>query len=242
VPDALGYVFDAVRLIRRELGGRVPLIGFAGAPWTLMAYMVEGGGSKGFSKARAWLYAEPEGSRRLLDLLADVTAEYLVAQADAGAQVLQLFDSHAGELSRDHFSEFALPTLARVAERVKAAHPGVPLITFARGAHHSLPAVAATAADVVGLDYTLDPAAARRAVGAGAAVQGNLDPAALYAPPAEIRARVRTMIDGFRTPELGLRGWIANLGHGMHPDHDPEHARAFVDAVHELSAGRSDPA
>jgi uroporphyrinogen decarboxylase len=231
VQRELGYVYEAITLTRRVIGGRAPLIGFSGAPWTLMAYMIEGGGSKNFSNSKAWLYAHPEASHELLQATTDVIVEHLSAQADAGAQALQVFDSWAGTLAPYHFSSFALPYLQQVAERVKARHPDVPLIVFARGAHYALAALAETDYDVIGLDWTIIPQAARAIVGDAAALQGNLDPSALYGSPATIRAAVKLMLDGF-----GTQGYIANLGHGMHPDHDPDHAGAFVEAVQELSA------
>ena len=235
VAQELGYVYDALTLTRRVIGGRVPLIGFAGAPWTLVAYMVEGGGSKTFSKSKAWLYRHPEASHELLQATTDAVADHLAAQADAGAQALQVFDSWAGILSPRQFATFALPYLTQIAERLKASHPDVPLIVFARGAHYALDALAASPYDVVGLDWTIMPQAARAIVGDRAALQGNLDPSALYGSPATIRAAVGEMLAGF-----GTDGYIANLGHGMHPDHDPAHAGAFVEAVHELSAEMAD--
>lgn len=236
VREALGYVYDALALTRRELNGRVPLIGFAGAPWTLMAYMVEGGGSKQFARSKAWLYRHPEASHQLLQLTTDVVVDHLAAQAEAGAQALQVFDSWAGELGPGLFSEFALPYLRQIAERLEASHPEVPLIVFARGAHYALDDLANTPYDVLGLDWTIDPRAARAAVAGRKALQGNLDPAALYAPPEDIRQHVRAMLEGFADGPQGLTGLIANLGHGMQPEHDPEHAGAFVAAVQEISA------
>ncbi len=234
VRDALGYVYDAITLTRRRIGGRVPLIGFAGAPWTLSAYMIEGGGSKQFAKSKGWLYAHPEAAKRLLAATTEVVVEHLAAQAEAGAQALQVFDSWAGVLGPTQFAEFALPHLTEIAERLKARHPGVPLVVFARGAHYALDALADTAYDVIGLDWTVMPAAARMIVGDRAALQGNLDPAALFAPPTAIRRHVEAMLAGFGAGG-DLTGVIANLGHGMLPSHDPEHAGAFVRAVQELS-------
>ena len=227
----LGYVYEGVALTRRVLGGRVPLIGFAGAPWTLMAYMIEGGGSKTFSESKAWLFRHPEASHELLQAVSDVVVDHLAAQADAGAQALQVFDSWAGILTPQHFAAFALPYLTQIAERLKASHPDVPLIVFARGAHYALDALAATDYDVIGLDWTIIPQAARAIVADRAALQGNLDPCALYGSPATIRAGVEQMLAGF-----GTEGYIANLGHGMHPDHNPDHTGAFVEAVQEVSA------
>ena len=231
VADELGYVFDALRMTRRELDGRVPLIGFCGAPWTLMAYMVEGGGSKTFARSKTWLLDHPAASHRLLQALTDVLVDYLVGQVDAGAQALQVFDSWAGLLGPGAFETFALPYLRQIGERVGAARPEAPRIVFAKGAHYALPSLAHAGYDVVALDWTMDPAAARAAVGDAVALQGNLDPSTLYARPDVIREEVRRMLTAF-----GPTGHIANLGHGLHPTHDPEHVGAFVEAVHQISS------
>lgn len=230
VRQALGYVYDALTLTRTRLEGRVPLIGFCGAPWTLMAYMVEGGGSKTFARARSWLYRYPDESRALLDRLTTVLIEFLVGQIDAGAQAVQVFDSWAGLVGPAEYHDFMIPNLQRVAQEVSARRPDVPTIVFARGAHHALDALADSAFDVIGLDWTIHPPAARALVGPRAVLQGNLDPAVLYASPDVIRREVRRMLT-----EFGPSGHIANLGHGMHPDHDPEHARVFIESVHEIS-------
>jgi uroporphyrinogen decarboxylase len=230
VDDALGHVFDALTVTRNQLDGRVPLIGFAGAPWTLMAYMVEGGGSKSYRHARAWLYEHPEASKALLQRITDVVVEYLVKQVDAGAQMLQVFDSWAGLHGPETFRTFCLPYLEEIATRFKREHPDVPIVVFAKGAHYGLDALADTDYDVISLDWTMDPKSARRTVGDRAVLQGNLDPCALYAAPDALRREVQHMLAGF-----GPHQHIANLGHGMLPDHDPEHAGVFVDAVHEHS-------
>ncbi len=226
----LGYVFDALSLTRRRLDGRVPLIGFCGAPWTLMAYMVEGGGSKTFSRAKSWLYRYPTAAHELLDRLADILIEYLVGQIDAGAQAVQVFDSWAGLIGPDDYESFMMPSLRRIGSELATKRPDAPRIVFARGAHHALDALADADFDVIGLDWTIRPSEARRIVGGRAALQGNLDPAVLYAEPSVIREEVGRMLQAF-----GPTGHIANLGHGMNPDHDPDHARAFIDAVHEMS-------
>ncbi len=228
----LGYVFEALTTTRRLLDGRVPLIGFCGAPWTLMAYMIEGGGSKTFARSKTWLYRHPDASRKLLARTTGVLVDFLVGQIDAGAQLVQVFDSWAGLLAPEAFETFALPYLRQIAQAVGAARPGVPKIVFAKGAHYALEALAGAGFDVVGLDWTMDPRAARQRVGEGFALQGNLDPCALYADPATIRSEVRRMLDAF-----GPTGHIANLGHGLHPTHDPERVRAFIDAVHEQERG-----
>lgn len=231
IDDTLGHVFAALTETRHQLQGRVPLIGFCGAPWTLMAYMIEGGGSKAFKTARRWLYQYPESSQQLLQRITDVLVDYLIGQVDAGAQMLQVFDSWAGLLGPRTFRTIALPYLKQIASRVKTAHPDVPLVVFAKGAHYALDDLAETDYDVISLDWTMDPEDAREIVGERAVLQGNLDPCALYAEPDAIRREVQHMLARF-----GSDGHIANLGHGMHPDHDPEHARAFIEAVQEFSA------
>jgi uroporphyrinogen decarboxylase len=246
----LEYVYEGVRLTAEALRERdVPLIGFCGAPWTLMCYMVEGGGSKTFSKAKAWLFERPESAHRLLATLADAAARHLIGQARAGASLLMVFDSWAGLLGGDEFDEFCLPYLKRIAEALREALPGgaqrVPLIVFAKGAHYALEALAVgTLYDVVGLDWTMraDHARARvdaalRAAGIERSVvlQGNMDPCALYGDRASIERRVRAMLDRFAPPHAH----IANLGHGMHPDHNPEHLRYFIDEIHRYSEEHS---
>ncbi|HMB90299.1 MAG TPA: uroporphyrinogen decarboxylase [Rhodothermales bacterium] len=226
----LGYVLEALTLTRHRLAGRAPLIGFCGAPWTLMAYMVEGGGSKTFQKSKAWLFRYPEASHQLLQRITDVLIKYLNAQITAGAQLVQVFDSWAGLLGPVAFETFCLPYLQQIATGVAAVHPEVPKIVFAKGAHYALEALGQSGYEVVGLDWTMDPRQARQQIGPGVALQGNLDPCVLYAEPASIRSEVQKMLDAF-----GPTGHIANLGHGMHPTHDPEHARVFIEAVQTLS-------
>lgn len=229
--DDLGYVLDALRLARRELAGRVPLIGFAGAPWTLMSYMVEGQGSKSFTHAKRLLVEDPGRAHALLARLARAVGEFLVAQAEAGAQAVQLFDSWASALGPRDFREFALPYLAEAVRIARGA--GVPVIAFAPGAGWALEEIAtATGADVIGVDWQTEAADARRRLAdRPVALQGNLDPCWLYAPPATIRERTHEMLAAF-----GGRGHIANLGHGINPDVPAAHARAFVDAVKEWRA------
>ena len=226
--ESLGYVLDAIRLARHEIGNRVPLIGFAGAPWTLAAYMIEGKGTKQFSVAKRILFEHPAVAHVLLDLLATAVADFLVAQVEAGAQALQLFESWGSALGPREFRTFCLPYLARIATRVRET--GVPLIVFAPGAGWALGEIAeATNADAVGVDWHTTPETARQLCRARPiALQGNLDPCALYASPSEIRRRTREMIAAF-----GPVGHVANLGHGILPDVAPAHARAFVDAVKE---------
>ena len=222
----LGYVLDALRVTRAELRDRVPLIGFAGAPWTLMSYMVEGSGTKTFSRAKRFLVEQPRSAHELLRRLAGTVGRFLQAQAAAGAQALQVFDSWAAALGPRDFREFALPYLA---ETVRAARgSGVPVIAFAPGAGWALEEIAtATGADVIGVDWQTDAEAARRRLAPmPVALQGNLDPTWLYATPGEIEQRTQAMLEAF-----GGTGHIANLGHGILPDVPVEHAAAFVRAV-----------
>ncbi|XP_032495731.1 uroporphyrinogen decarboxylase isoform X1 [Phocoena sinus] len=235
VASELGYVFQAITLTRQRLAGRVPLIGFAGAPWTLMTYMVEGGGSSTMAQAKRWLYQRPQASHQLLRILTDALVPYLVGQVAAGAQALQLFESHAGHLGPQLFSKFALPYIRDVAKRVKAGlqEAGlapVPMIIFAKDGHFALEELAQAGYEVVGLDWTVAPEKARDCVGKTVTLQGNLDPCALYASEEEIGQLVQQMLNDF-----GPRRYIANLGHGLYPDMDPEHVGAFVDAVHKHS-------
>ncbi|KAI9034121.1 Uroporphyrinogen decarboxylase [Hyaloraphidium curvatum] len=241
VEEALGYVFDAITLTRQKLGGRVPLFGFAGAPWTLMAYMIEGGGSKTLSKAKGWLYRHPEASHKLLQKVTDVLVDFLVGQVRAGAQALQVFDSWGGELSPSSFTAFSLPYLSQIPERVRAllaaeGLPSVPIVVFAKGAHFAVAELSATGYDVIGLDWTMRPSEVRKQLeGKGKAVQGNLDPCALYGDAEGIRREAEAMFRAFCGGQGGSAGWIANLGHGIYPDHDPEKLRAYLEAVHDLS-------
>uniref|UniRef100_A0A8C5NMB7 Uroporphyrinogen decarboxylase n=2 Tax=Passerellidae TaxID=1729112 RepID=A0A8C5NMB7_JUNHY len=235
VTAELGYVFQAITLTRHSLEGKVPLIGFSGAPWTLMSYMIEGGGSTTMAKAKSWLYRHPEASHRLLRLLADVIIDYLVGQVAAGAQALQLFESHAGHLGPELFQDFALPYIRDIAQAVKSklkeeALPLVPMIIFAKDAHYALRDLAHAGYEVVGLDWTIRPQEARAQIGKDVTLQGNLDPCALYAPKEKIGELVKKMLESF-----GTQRYIANLGHGLYPDMNPEHVGAFVEAVHAHS-------
>ena len=230
VKKELHYVFDALSLTRHRLEGRVPLIGFCGAPWTLMAYMIEGAGSKTFAASKTWLFKHPEDSHALLQAITDVLIEYVVLQVKHGAQLIQVFDSWAGLLSPEAFREFSLPYLTQIAEALHRQVPGTPKTVFAKGANYALEDLAGAGYDVVGLDWTINPKEARSRVEGRVALQGNLDPCALFGSPETIRTLVREMIEGF-----GPGGYIANLGHGMLPSHDPEHARVFIEAVHEFS-------
>ncbi len=228
IEEGLGYVLEGLRLARAELAEKVPLIGFAGAPWTLMSYMVEGSGSKSFSQAKRLLQEDPARAHRLLARLARTVGEFLVAQVKAGAQAVQLFDSWSGALGPADFREFALPYLSEAARLARSA--GAPVIVFCPGSGWALDEIArATGADVIGVDWQTDAAEARQRIPLSvAALQGNLDPTWLYSSPASIRERTHRMLDAF-----GGRGHIANLGHGILPDIPVDHARAFVEAVRE---------
>ncbi len=228
--EELRYTLDAIRLVRRELDGRVPVIGFAGAPWTLAAYMIEGGGSPNFQHAKRAMLSDPAFMHTLLHRLAREVGAFLCAQVKAGAQVLQLFDSWAGALTPQDYRTFALPALAEAAAIAKSS--GAPLIVFPHGASWALEEVAvATKADVIGVDWRIDPAEARRVADKlGIAVQGNLDPCVLYGSPDVIRDRTLHMLREFNGP-----GHIANLGHGIFPDVPVKHAKTFIDTVQNWS-------
>ncbi|MCC6303397.1 MAG: uroporphyrinogen decarboxylase [Gammaproteobacteria bacterium] len=232
--DELRYVMDAVRLIRRELGGRVPLIGFSGSPWTLATYMVEGGSSKEFSRVKGMMYAQPALMHRLLGTLADAVTAYLDAQIRAGAQAVMLFDTWGGALTTRDYLEFSLAYMTRIVAGLTREHEGrrVPVVLFTKGGAQWLEAMAGSGADALGVDWTLDIGEARRRVGARVALQGNMDPCALYAPPDRIRAEVEAVLASYGAGA----GHVFNLGHGIHPHVDPASVRVFIEAVHELSA------
>jgi uroporphyrinogen decarboxylase len=231
--DDLAYVMDAVRTIRRELSGQVPLIGFSGSPWTLATYMVEGGSSRDFLHIKTMAYDRPELMHQLLSLLADAVADYLAAQVRAGAQALQIFDTWGGSLSAAGYREFSLKYMQRVLARLprEADERQVPVIVFTKGGGQWLNAIADCGAQAVGLDWTTDIAVAREQVGGRVALQGNMDPIMLYASPARIREEVATILAGYGHGS----GHVFNLGHGITPGVNPDHVTAFVDAVQELS-------
>jgi len=221
------FVLESIRLVRASLPRGVPLIGFAGAPFTLLCYLVCGRPSREFSAARAFIYSRPQAAQRLLERLADAMAAYLAAQAAAGAQALMLFESWAGLLAPREFTRVALPAMRRIAAALRAT--GVPLIYYVNQGAVLMPAVAQLDVDVVGVDWRVDLAQVRRLLGSHKAVQGNLDPAALFAPPAELRRHADLVLD-----EAGDRcGHIFNLGHGIWPDTDPDAVARLVDHVHE---------
>jgi uroporphyrinogen decarboxylase len=238
VPDleSLRYVFDAVASIRKALAGRVPLIGFAGSPWTLACYMVEGGASDDYRLVKAMLYSRPELLHHLLMVNADAVAGYLNAQIEAGAQAVMLFDSWGGVLADGAFQTFSLAYTARVLERLHRHHEGrrVPRIVFTKGGGAWLEDIGALPTDVVGLDWTVNMAAARRRVGPDVALQGNLDPCVLFASPEQIRHEVSLVLRSAAHGHCG-DGHVFNLGHGISQHTPPESVTALVDAVHELS-------
>lgn len=230
----LPYVVDAVSLIRRELNGRVPLIGFSGSPWTLATYMIEGGSSKDFRRAKQMLYNQPELMHQLLNTLAESVIVYLNAQIEAGAQAVQIFDTWGGALSHAAYQEFSLAYLDKIVNGLIREREGrrVPVILFTKGGGQWLEAMADTGADALGLDWTTEIGAARTRVGSRVALQGNMDPTILYASPDRIRQEVGAILQSFGTGA----GHVFNLGHGITPEVDPEHAGAFIRAVHDLSA------
>lgn len=230
----LPYVMDAVRVIRRELNGRVPLIGFSGSPWTLACYMVQGGSSKDFANVRALAYTQPELMNQLLEKLSLSVIDYLNAQIRAGAQAVQIFDTWGGLLSGPAYEAFSLRWMKRIVDGLVREHDGrrVPVIVFTKGGGQWLEAIANSGCDAVGLDWTTDIASARSRVGDCVALQGNMDPAMLLASPDSIRQEVARILAGFGHGN----GHVFNLGHGITPEVDPAHAGAFIEAVHELSA------
>ncbi|MGE0771495.1 MAG: uroporphyrinogen decarboxylase [Cyclobacteriaceae bacterium] len=224
--ERLQYVYDALALVKRELNGRLPLIGFAGAPFTLLCYMVEGRGSKGFEKARAFCFTQPANADKLLQKITDATIRYLLRQADAGADVIQVFDSWSGLLSPDDFDQYALPYLLQIADAVSKQ---VPVIIFPKGSNYALKALSASKSVAgLGIDWTIRPEEARKETHSRVTLQGNLDPCKLLLSPREIRKSVNKMINAF-----GAKSYIANLGHGITPHIPVDHAKAFVDAVKE---------
>ncbi|MBB1073135.1 uroporphyrinogen decarboxylase [Rhodoferax sp. 4810] len=236
IPDPtveLRYVMDAVSTIRRELNGRVPLIGFSGSPWTLATYMIEGSGTKNFALSKAMLFDQPALLHSLLHKVAETVTQYLNAQIAHGAQAVMVFDTWGGVLSPSDFREFSLRYMAQIVDGLTREADGrrVPVILFAKGGGQWLGDMAATGCDALGVDWTLDLADARKIVQDRVALQGNIDPCTLYASPARIRDAVAAVLASYGHGS----GHVFNLGHGIHPDANPEHAAALVAAVHELS-------
>ena len=234
IADELSYVTDAVALIRKELNGSVPLIGFSGSPWTLATYMIEGGGSKDFRFAKQFLYNHPGAMHLLLDKLALAVTDYLNAQIRAGAQALQIFDTWGGILTSAAYREFSLDYMSKIIGGLIAENEGrkVPVIVFTKNGGQWLQAIADCACQAIGLDWTTDIGTARSQVGERVALQGNMDPTLLYASTDSIRREVATILKSFGAGS----GHVFNLGHGITPEVDPEHVAVFVEAVHELSS------
>ncbi|CAG8441681.1 2756_t:CDS:2 [Diversispora eburnea] len=235
VDHELGYVFEAITMTRKALNGRVPLLGFIGAPWTLMAYMIEGGSSRTLSKAKTWLFKYPEESKRLLQKITDVGVDFLIGQVKAGAQMVQVFDSWGGELSPFDFNTFSLPFITQIAKRVKSQLKNdgiepVPMTIFCKGSWYALESLSNIGYDTISLDWTIDPIYAKNITKGKVTLQGNLDPNMLYGDHDTIRASVRKMLEAFGTSER----YIVNLGHGILPTVDPENARVFLETIHNV--------
>lgn len=222
IEDRLGYVLEAIRLTKKDLNGRVPLIGFAGAPWTIFCYMVEGSGSKTFSVARKMLYTNPKLAHDLLGRITKVTIQYLKAQIEAGADMVQVFDSWAGVLGTEQYAEFSLKYLSEITTAINE----VPVTLFSKGAFTSIGAISKLDCNTVGLDWNMDVADVRAMVGESRTLQGNLDPCALYASHAEVELLTNKMLNSFQS-----KRHIVNLGHGVYPDVDPEKVKTFIKTV-----------
>lgn len=236
IPDPeteLRYVIDTVRLVTHALHGRVPLIGFAGSPWTLATYMVEGGSTRDFNRVKGLMFEQPRLLHTLLETLADAVTQYLNAQINAGVQAVMLFDTWGGVLTPRDYESFSLDYMARIVAGLtrEAAGRRVPVILFTKNGGQWLEAMAASGCDALGIDWTTDLGQARQRVGQQVALQGNLDPATLYASPARIREEVATVLASYGEGS----GLVFNLGHGISPNVDPEHVAALVDAAHVLS-------
>ncbi|MBI5808603.1 MAG: uroporphyrinogen decarboxylase [Ignavibacteriales bacterium] len=221
----LKYVLDAVALTKKELNNRVPLIGFAGSPWTLMTYMVEGGGSKNFSEIKKFIYNQPKAAHLLLEKISDAVAEYLSAKIEVGANAIQIFDTWGGLLSQFDFKEFSLQYIEKVISKIKRKEE--PIIVFAKGVHHSLDDLANSGADVISLDWTMNLSEVRNKIGSKVALQGNLDPTVLYASKEKIKEEAVKVLTSFGKGS----GHIFNLGHGILPDVDPENAKYLVEVI-----------
>lgn len=222
----LDYVMQAIKLTKQALQNRVPLIGFAGAPWTLMAYMVEGSGSKTFSQAKKFLYQYPALAHQLLEKITQSTIQYLKGQVAAGADMIQIFDSWAGVLGHDQYNEFSLKYISKICDAIE---PLVPVTVFAKDAHFALADMAKLNCNTIGLDWTINPQDARIIIGNGKTLQGNADPCMLYADEKTIETEAKKMIAAF-----GKQRYIANLGHGLYPDTDKNKVKFFVDCIKEM--------
>lgn len=241
VQKELKYVYDAITLTRKKLEGRVPLIGFCGAPWTLLCYMVEGGGSKIFKEAKTWVYKYQKESQALLQKIAEICVEYLALQVVAGAQLVQIFDSWAGELSPSCFKQMALPYLRYISKHLptklqELGQKPVPMTVFAKGAWYALDDLCESGYNVVGLDWLHDPAEAVKTAKGRVTLQGNADPGVLYGGKEAITAVVEEMVQGFGG---GQQGWIVNLGHGITPFVNPDDLKHFFQEIHRCTTGNT---
>jgi len=230
VAEKLRYVCDAVSLTKKELNERVPLIGFAGSPWTLFTYMVEGGGSKNFRNAKAFIFNNPSDAHLLLDKIADAVIEYLSAKIEAGIDAFQIFDSWGGALAKNHYLEFSLRYIEKIISAISDKYD-VPAIVFSKGANHSHEEIAKAGADVIGLDWTASLGEAREKTNDAVALQGNLDPILLYANDEKIISETENVLKDYGKGD----GHIFNLGHGILPDVEPRKAKLLVDTVKEKS-------
>lgn len=238
VAKELDYVYKAITMTRMKLDGRVPLYGFCGAPWTLLCYMVEGGGTKLFKQSKTWIYKYGDASKALLMKMAEICVEYLALQVEAGAQIIQVFDSWAGELSPSTFKEFSLPSLKYISKhlptRLKEKNlESVPMTVFAKGAWYALDQLCDSGYDVVGLDWLHDPAEAMKIANGRVTLQGNADPGVLYGSHESITKVVEQTVKGFGG---GKQRWICNLGHGITPGVNPDDLKFFFEEIHRVSA------
>jgi uroporphyrinogen decarboxylase len=222
VADRLGYVAEAIKITKKELNGRVPIIGFAGAPWTIFCYMVEGEGSKTFSRAKKLMYANPSLAHAILQKITNVTITYLKLQARAGAEIVQLFDSWSGTLGPAEYSEFGMKYVKQVCEAITE----VPVTVFAKGAYYARAEMAELSCKTIGLDWNMDVEESRRIIGPDKTLQGNLDPCVLYADFKAIETKTKNLLNSF-----GNQRHIANLGHGVYPDTNPEKVKCFIETV-----------
>lgn len=227
----LDYVMETIKVINKDLTGRVPLIGFSGAPWTLATYMVEGGSTKNFARIKKMIYTEPKLAHALLSKVSDTVADYLIAQIESGVNAVQIFDTWGGILTEPAFDEFSLNYIKQIIAKIKAHNPDIPVITFVKGGGLWLDKIANTGTNVVGLDWNVDIGKVRKAIGDRVALQGNMDPTILYASPDAIEKEVVRILDGYGKGS----GHIFNLGHGILPDIPVENAKAFIKAVKKHS-------
>jgi uroporphyrinogen decarboxylase len=235
IGDKCDKVYDAIFLTRFRLNGTVPLFGFTGGPWTLATYMIEGSSPQKCTNTKKWMFERPEPFSRLISILTKMISEHMINQITAGAQIVQVFESNIGELAEEEFTTFILPSLLEIAESIKSAHPSTPIVIFPRNCHFCYEVLATQSKyDAISIDWTHDLGKVRERVGEAMTLQGNLEPWVLFGTDEVIRERTKKMLD-----QVGSTKYIANLGWGMLPDHDPEKLRVFVDAVHEYKIGEN---